>query len=276
MATILDGNALAKRVRDKVAERVQSLPTQPGLAVILVGDDPASHTYVSLKQKACEEVGIRSERIDFPADVPVETIIETVRSLNAREDIHGILVQLPLPSQDADLVIPEIDPDKDVDGFHQESLRRLRAGEPTIVSPVGLGVMKLIGEVPKETYAVIVASERFAEPLKLLMKEQGMVVDVIQAEVPALATITREADVLVVAEGIPGLITAAHVKPGAIVIDVGTTKVDEQLKGDVAFEEVEPLAGSITPVPGGVGPMTVAMLMLNVLNAYRLTQSGKR
>lgn len=276
MIHILNGRQLAQRIREKIKTRVAALPSQPGLAVLLVGDDPASHLYVSLKRQASEEAGIRFELTLYPASTPQEDLITKIEELNHRKDINGILVQLPLPSQNANQVITAIDPLKDVDGFHPENLERLRRGQPCIASAVALGVMKLIDEAdrPNRTdrthAACIVSSELFAAPLVLLLKERGSKPVVVQAEDPHLADQTREADILIVAEGIPDLIRGDMVKPGATVIDVGTTRTDEGLKGDVNFDSVEPIAGAITPVPGGVGPMTVAMLLVNILKAYDL------
>lgn len=274
MAIMLDGRAMAQRIREKVKQRVLKLPTRPGLAVLLVGSDPASHTYVGIKQKACEEVGIRFEKFLYFATEEEKMLIEKIRELNARSDIHGILVQLPLPSQDASRVIAKIDPNKDVDGFHPENLRRLKAGEPAIASAVALGVVKLIEMAERaeraEWGAVIVSSPLFAEPLITLLTEQGIEATVVDYADPALTTKTKMADILIVAVGRPGFITGDMVKPGAVVIDVGTTKVDDALMGDVNRASVEKVAGALTPVPGGVGPMTVAMLLVNVLKAYDL------
>ncbi|HLD20647.1 MAG TPA: bifunctional 5,10-methylenetetrahydrofolate dehydrogenase/5,10-methenyltetrahydrofolate cyclohydrolase, partial [Patescibacteria group bacterium] len=205
-------------------------------------------------------------------------LITKIEKLNQREDIHGVLVQLPLPSQNADQVIASINPLKDVDGFHPENLKRLREGKPAIASAVALGVMKLIDEATPPfqggarggLHAVIVSSPLFAAPLQILLKEHAIDSVVVQAESTDLAEHVQEADILIVAEGIPGLITDTMVKPGATVIDVGTTRTDEGLKGDVDFDSVEKIAGAITPVPGGVGPMTVAMLLVNILKAYDL------
>ncbi len=274
MAHVLDGKAIAKTIREKVAIRVANLPNPPGLAVILVGDDPASHKYVELKRIACEEAGIGFDLNLYEASVDEQVIIDKVRELNTSEEVTGILVQLPLPNQDANKVIPEIDPLKDVDGFHRENVEKLKRGEFSIVSATALGVMKLIqvaalgSEYPKT--ATVVASPLFAEPLEIMLRQEKAKVVVTQAEDPDLIEKTRDADVIVVAEGIPGLIKAEHVKPGAIVIDVGTTKRDDHLEGDVDFDSVEPVASALTPVPGGVGPMTVAMLLVNILKAYSL------
>lgn len=280
MSQILDGKQLASRIREKIKTRVAALPSQPGLAVLLVSDDPASHLYVNLKRQACEEAGIAFELFLYPAETTEEKLVAKVEELNARRDINGILVQLPLPSQNANRVIAAIDPKKDVDGFHPENLEKLRRGEPCIASAVALGVMKLIDEAygshrTDKTYtACIVSSPLFAAPLEILLKERGIPSVIVQAENEHLADQTRQADILIVAEGIPSLIRGTMVKPGATVIDVGTTRTGEGLKGDVDFESVEPLAGAITPVPGGVGPMTVAMLLVNILKAYDLQRLG--
>jgi methylenetetrahydrofolate dehydrogenase (NADP+)/methenyltetrahydrofolate cyclohydrolase len=270
MSTILNGRQLAARIREKIKTRVAALPSQPGLAVLLVGDDAASHLYVSLKRQACEDAGILFELNHYPADTSEENLISEIEKLNAREEINGILVQLPLPSQNADRVIAAIDPKKDVDGFHPENLERLRRGKPCIASAVALGVMKLIDEAGARGRAVIVSSTLFAAPLQALLKERGVDSTIVQVEDTDLADQTREADILIVAKGIPGMIDGNMVKPGATVIDVGTTRTDEGLKGDVDFDSVEPVAGAISPVPGGVGPMTVAMLLVNILKAYDL------
>lgn len=274
MAIILDGRALAARIRKKIKTRIADLPTKPGLAVILVGTDPASHTYVGIKQAACEEVGIHFEKYLYQAAASEETIITKIHELNARPDIHGILVQLPLPSQDADRVIREIEPKKDVDGFHPENLRRLKEIEPAMVSAVALGVMKLVEQSGPWSgdcrQATIVSSPLFAEPLIYLLKERNIQAMVVDPTDPRLAGKTKTADVLIVAVGQPGLITGEMIKPEAVVIDVGTTKMDGKLYGDVDQGSAERVAGALTPVPGGVGPMTVAMLLNNVLKAYQL------
>lgn len=274
---ILDGKKLAMRIREKVKAMVVSLPTKPGMAAILVGDDPASHLYVSLKEKACHEVGIHFEKFVYPAEEPEAHLISKIQELNGRKDIHGILVQLPLPTQSADNVIAAIDPNKDIDGFHKENLRRLEAGEPGLVSPVALGVMRLIDIALEEhggdlsgARAVVVSSDIFARPLVALLSDAGASAVVAKASDPDLGEITREADVLITAVGRPGLVTGEMVQEGVIAIDVGTTKTADGIVGDIDFVSVHPLTAAITPVPGGVGPVTVAMLMLNVVKAYRL------
>ena len=277
MPHILNGKALAARIQKKIQTRVQSLSSRPGLAILLVGDDPASHTYVQLKRKACEEVGIHFELFLYPATESEQTLINKIQELNSRSDIHGILVQLPLPSQNAHHVIFAIDPLKDVDGFHPVNLEKLRTHQPSLVSAVALGVMRLIREAigtgPLPPHATIVSSPLFAEPLEILLKASGVQIVVTQAEDKNLSDKTIKADLLIVAEGIPGLIKKDFVKPGAILIDVGTTRTSEGLVGDVDFDSVKDIARAITPVPGGVGPMTVAMLLVNILKAYELQKT---
>jgi len=279
MFQILDGRALAKRIRDKIKSRVEQLDTPPGLAVILVGNDPASHTYVGKKQKACEEAGIYFEQFLYFATEPEEKIIEKIKELNIRNDIHGILVQLPLPSQDANRIIAEIDPKKDVDGFHKKNIEALKAGKPAIAPAVALGIMKLVSEAIRlsttrskatRSKATIISSKLFAEPLIPLLHKVDIETEVVGANDAELSNKTKTADILIVAVGKPGMITGNMIKPGAIVIDVGTTKINGHLLGDVDFTSAEEVAGFLTPVPGGVGPMTVAMLLVNVLKAYRL------
>lgn len=277
MTQLLNGRALAKRITDKVKNMVATLPSQPGMAAILVGDDPASHLYVSLKEKACADVGIYFEKFVYSAEISQADLINRIEELNARPEINGILVQLPLPNQNPDAVIAAINPNKDIDGFHGESLRRLEAGEPGLVSPVGLGVMRLIdlaieehGGDLQDARVVIVSSDIFARPLVALLGDAGASTVVVKATNPDLAEMTREADVLITAVGKPGLITGEMIQEGVIAIDVGTTKTADGLVGDMDYASVLNKASAITPVPGGVGPTTVAMLMLNVVKAYRL------
>ncbi|MBI4599071.1 bifunctional 5,10-methylenetetrahydrofolate dehydrogenase/5,10-methenyltetrahydrofolate cyclohydrolase [Candidatus Uhrbacteria bacterium] len=279
MATLIDGKALAARIRTNVQARVEQLREKPGLAVLLVGNDPASHTYVALKEKACQEAGIRFEKRLYPPDVSETKLIADIEELNGRADVHGILVQLPLPAQDPDRVVAAIRPDKDVDGFHPENIRRLDVGLPGIVSPVALGILKLIdvtGIPFKGQKAVIVASSFFAHPIEVLLHDRGMDSATVSPDDPSWTDALREADVVVVAIGRPGYIQGNMLKPGAVVIDVGTTRVGDQLVGDADRESVKPIAGWLTPVPGGVGPMTVAMLLVSVLKAYQLQRHHKR
>jgi methylenetetrahydrofolate dehydrogenase (NADP+)/methenyltetrahydrofolate cyclohydrolase len=285
MSYTLDGRAIGARIREKVKARVNAMPVKPGLAVILVGDDPASHLYVSLKRRACEEAGIRFELHAYPANEPEATLLASIDELNQRHDVTGILVQLPLPSQDPYRVIDRIRPDKDVDGFHRENVRALAEGRPMIVSALALGIIKLIdkgrealgrealGREDART-AAIVGSALFAEPLRYLFAEQDVFAERVDPDDAELERKTRTADILIVCVGRPGYVVGGMVKPGAIVIDVGTTKVDGRVVGDVDAASVTPVAGALSPVPGGVGPMTVAMLLLNVVKAREM-QGGK-
>lgn len=272
---MLDGRAIGARIRAKVKERVASLREAPALAVILVGDDPASHLYVSLKKAACEEAGIRFELNLFPADAAEAVIVAKVEELNRRDDVTGILVQLPLPSQSADRVIAAIHPNKDVDGFHRDNMTALCQGRPGIVSALALGILKLVDEAcvpsaPAPKTAAIVGSAIFAEPLRYLLAERRVFAERVDPDDSQLARKTKAADIVIVAVGEPNLIVGDMVKPGAIVIDVGTTRVGNATVGDVHRASVEPVAGALSPVPGGAGPMTVAMLLLNVLKAAEL------
>lgn len=273
MTQILNGKQLADRIREKVKTRIEKHDLDPGLAVILVGSDPASHTYVRLKEEACQEAGIRFEKFTYDAETETDVLIKKVKELNARDNVHGILVQLPLPSQETDRVIQTIDPKKDVDGFHVKNVSNLAADKPAIAPAVALGIMKLIemADAPFEGQrAVIVGSEIFGTPLTTLLGERGADVQIVPKNTPDIKTKTKQADILIVAVGKPDMITGDMVKKGAVVIDVGTTKDGKKIYGDIERESVEGVAGAVTPVPGGVGPMTVAMLLVNVLKAYSL------
>lgn len=270
---ILDGKTYASTIRAKIKERICALETKPGLAILLVGDDPASHIYVNLKQKACEEAGIHFEKVLYSADVSEKELIEKIKELNLQPNINGILVQIPLPNQDADRVIAAIDPIKDVDGFHPQNLKALKEGKPALAPAVALGILKLIDKALENKtraglHAVIVSSDFFAAPLEVLLREQQISSEVVHPDDALFKEKTSEADILIVALGKPNLIHGSLIKSGAILIDVGTTKVDGKLVGDIDRASVEEIAGALSPVPGGVGPMTVAMLLLNVLNAY--------
>lgn len=280
MAIILDGKAMASTIRSKIKDRVSTIATKPGLAIILVGDDPASHVYVNLKQKACEEVGIHLEKFLYASDVSEQVLIEKIRELNELEDINGILVQLPLPMQNADRVIAAIDPKKDVDGFHPKNLESLRNGNPFLIPAVALGIMKLIDRAilkdrTVKRNAVIVSSDFFADPLSHLLREYNITSKVTRPDDPNFRNKTKSADILIVALGQPNFITANDIKSGSILIDVGTTKVDGKLVGDIDRTSVEPIAYALSPVPGGVGPMTIAMLLVNVLNAFQTNGAKK-
>jgi methylenetetrahydrofolate dehydrogenase (NADP+)/methenyltetrahydrofolate cyclohydrolase len=275
-ARILDGKALAAQVRARVKDEVARLAQRgirPGLAVILAGDDPASRVYVRNKTRACEETGVHSQQIDYPASVTQEELIGRIRELNADPSIHAILVQLPLPRGiDSAAVLNAVSPDKDADGFHPANLGALLAGAPRFVPCTPRGVMRLIAEagVPLagRRAVVIGRSTIVGKPLALLLLQQDATVSICHSKTRDLGSLCREADVLVAAVGRPKLVGAAMVKPGACVIDVGLSRLaDGKLCGDVDFDAVKNVAGWMTPVPGGVGPMTIAMLLENCLHA---------
>ena len=273
---ILDGKSLAAKIRGEVREKVSRLAArgvQPGLAVILAGDDPASRVYVRNKVRACEETGVRSFFFEYPPSVAESELIERVGALNADPAVHGILVQLPLPRHiDAARVLETVSPQKDVDGFHLHNLGALLAGRPGIVPCTPAGVMRLIehaGVALAGRHAVVIGrSNIVGKPLALLLLAQHATVTVCHSKTADLPAVTRQADVLVAAVGRAKLVSAAMVKPGACVIDVGVNRLpDGTLTGDVDFQAVKAVAGSITPVPGGVGPMTIAMLLENCVAA---------
>jgi methylenetetrahydrofolate dehydrogenase (NADP+)/methenyltetrahydrofolate cyclohydrolase len=268
----MDGKALAERVRAEVAAEVEELG-QVGLSTILVGDDPASDTYISLKQKAAKEVGILARDYRLAEDTSEEELLELIDQLNQDESVDGILVQLPLPAHiDETRAIEAVDPAKDVDGFHPVNAGRLFLGHEGVVAATPTGIMALLDEyeVPLEgAHAVVVGrSTIVGKPVALLLLGRNATVTICHSRTTDLAAHTREADVLVVAVGQPGLISVEMVKEGATVIDVGMNRTDDGLRGDVDREAVE-RAGLMTPVPGGVGPMTIASLLRNTVKATR-------
>jgi methylenetetrahydrofolate dehydrogenase (NADP+) / methenyltetrahydrofolate cyclohydrolase len=279
-ARVLDGKAVAAEVRDRVAAGVRELTAArggraPGLATVLVGDDPASHVYVGNKRKACQQVGMRSIHHGLDASSPPEALLELVESLNADDEVDGILVQLPLPGgHDPGRVVAAIAPGKDVDGLNPVNAGLLAQGridEGTLVPCTPRGVMELLrhaGTEPAGAEAVVVGrSSLVGRPLASLLLQAHATVTICHSRTRDLATVCRRADILVAATGSARLIGAEMVKPGATVIDVGTNRTDDGLVGDVDFERVREVAGTITPVPGGVGPMTIAMLLDNTLRA---------
>jgi methylenetetrahydrofolate dehydrogenase (NADP+)/methenyltetrahydrofolate cyclohydrolase len=275
-AKILDGKTLSAQVRAEVKSKVAALAQRgirPGLAVVLAGDDPASKVYVRNKTRACEEVGVRSQQIDYPASVTQEELMSCIRKLNADPAVHGILVQLPLPKHiDAARVLAAVSPQKDADGFHVESMGALLAGAPGFVPCTPAGVMRMLAhwEVPLagRRAVVIGRSNIVGKPLALLLLQKDATVTISHSKTADLAAVARQADILVAAIGRPKLVTAQMVKPGACVIDVGINRLaDGSLAGDVDFAAVKDVAGWITPVPGGVGPMTIAMLLENCVQA---------
>jgi methylenetetrahydrofolate dehydrogenase (NADP+)/methenyltetrahydrofolate cyclohydrolase len=275
-ATLIDGKAVAAAVRAEAKSRAAALVARgvrPGLAAVLAGADPASRVYVRNKVRACEETGLHSEVHEFPAPVAESALLECVARLNADPRIHGILVQLPLPGGvDANRVLAAVSPAKDVDGFHAESLGALVRGERGFVPGTPAGVMRLLEHagVPLAGRQAVVLgrSTIVGKPMALLLLQKDATVTICHSKTPDLAAVARSADVLVAAVGRPKLVTAAMVKPGACVIDVGINRgADGKLVGDVDFESVRQVAGWITPVPGGVGPMTVAMMISNAVRA---------
>ena len=278
-AQILDGKALAAEIRSEVKTQVAALAEKgvsTALAVILVGDDSASQVYVRNKIKACADTGIRSLEFRMPAETTQQQLLAKIAELNADESVDGILVQLPLPKQiNADAVIAAIDPAKDVDGFHVANAGALVTGKQGFVPCTPFGVMRLIeksGVNPRGKSAVIVGrSNIVGKPMALLLLAADATVTVAHSRTPDLSAVTRNADILVAAVGRAKLIKADMVKPGAVVIDVGMNRDENgKLCGDVDFSEVKAIAGSITPVPGGVGPMTIAMLMQNTVLAAQM------
>jgi methylenetetrahydrofolate dehydrogenase (NADP+)/methenyltetrahydrofolate cyclohydrolase len=277
-ATVIDGKAVAATVRERVRGEVEELSAQlgrpPGLATVLVGDDPASAIYVRRKREACEEVGIRSIHHEPDGAIPQDDLLELVAELNDSDDVDGILVQLPLPEQiDAGAIVASLDPGKDVDGLTPISAGRLARGEPGLVPCTPQGIMELLASVdvdPSGKEAVIVGrSNLIGRPLFSLLLGANATVTVCHSRTRDLGAVCRRAEILVAAAGQPGLIDAEMIRPGATVIDVGTNRTDEGLVGDVDFEAAVEVAGAITPVPGGVGPMTIAMLLSNTVQAAR-------
>lgn len=279
MGALIDGKAVAQAVRAEVAEQVRRMHGEhgrvPGLATVLVGDDPASHTYVRNKHRACAEVGMESFAHHLPADTPEPNILALVRELNLRDDVHGILVQLPLPPHiDAHAVVEAVDPAKDADGLHPVNQARLLQGQPGVRPCTPLGVMRLLdaaGVDPKGKRAVVVGrSILVGKPVALLLLERHATVTVCHSRTVDLAAEVGRAEILVAAIGQPRLIRGDWVAMGSTVIDVGTNRSAEgRLVGDVEFDAARQRAAHITPVPGGVGPMTIAMLLHNTVAAAR-------
>jgi methylenetetrahydrofolate dehydrogenase (NADP+) / methenyltetrahydrofolate cyclohydrolase len=276
-ARLIDGRAHARGIREELKLAVARHPNQrpPGITVIQVGDDPASTTYVRGKHKAAEEVGFRSA-IEHLHDISQAELHQRIQALARDPAIDGILVQMPLPEGlDPDQALEQIPPHKDVDGLHPYNAGRLAQGNPTFIPATPLGVIELLRREridPTGQRAVVVGRSRLVgRPLALLLLQNHATVTIAHSHTVDLPTVTRTADILIAATGKRGLITGAHVKPGAVVIDVGITRDPQtgKLTGDVDRASVEPVAGALTPVPGGVGPMTVAMLLVNTYRAYR-------
>jgi methylenetetrahydrofolate dehydrogenase (NADP+)/methenyltetrahydrofolate cyclohydrolase len=279
-ARILDGNALSAKLRDELAQRTATLKAKgvtPCLAVILVGEDPASQVYVRNKVNGCEKTGIRSIKDVYAPDVDPKVVLDRIAELNADPAVHGILVQLPLPKQfDADAVLEAISPEKDVDGFHAENVGALMQGNPRFIPCTPYGVMKMLESenVPlKGAEAVIVGrSNIVGKPMAMLLLAKSCTVTVCHSQSKDLAFHTKRADILVAAVGRAKMVTGDMIKKGAVVIDVGINRqADGKLCGDVDFESAKEVAGVITPVPGGVGPMTITMLLTNTLESAERT-----
>jgi methylenetetrahydrofolate dehydrogenase (NADP+)/methenyltetrahydrofolate cyclohydrolase len=298
-ARILDGAATARQIKDEVRAAVQDLAARgvrPGLGALLVGDDPASSLYVRSKTRTCEELGMHHEIARLPATASTAEVVAQVEDYNRRPEIHGILVQLPLPRQvDAERVLRLVDPAKDVDGFHPENVGLLVQKHPRFVPCTPLGITELLSrsgiEVAGRRAVVVGRSDIVGKPMAMLLLHQDATVTVCHSKTKDLPAVTREADILIVAIGRAGLVRAEHVKPGAVVVDVGANRIDDPAVarelldaprleefgkkgfawvGDVSFPQVREVAGALTPVPGGVGPLTIALLMKNTARAAAL------
>lgn len=274
MATVLDGKEVSERRLERLRETIDESGLYPRLATVLVGDDPASALYVRMKHKACERVHIGSINVTMPEDATRAQVAETVSRLNKDPEINGILVQLPLPTGiDQEAVIDAISPAKDVDGFHPCNLGRLFSGRPRFAPCTPAGIMTLLAEYgidPAGRRAVVVGrSIDVGRPMAALLLNADATVTVCHSRTTDLAAVTREAEILVAAVGRPRFVTADMVREGAVVVDVGTNRLEGRLVGDIDFEGVRARAGAITPVPGGVGPMTIATLMENTFAAAR-------
>jgi len=288
-ATVIDGAQIAQQVRDEVAAKVQRMKERgvtPGLAVVLVGDNPASASYVRGKERACQEVGIRTETFRLPQSATQQQVMEMVDRLNHDTAYHGILTQLPFPPQITEtLVIRSLDPAKDVDGLHPYNVGLLAMGEPRFIPATPYGIQQMLvrtGNNPNGKHVVVCGrSNLVGKPLAMLLAQKldgaNATVTICHTGTRDLAHFTRQAEILVAAVGRPRVITADMVKPGAVVIDVGINRVEDKsrkqgyrLVGDVDYEAAKEVAGAITPVPGGVGPMTVAMLLVNTLKAAEM------
>lgn len=273
---LLDGKAVSKQIKDELKEKVAILKdrgVEPTLAVVLVGDDAASHVYVKFKKRACEYVGVRSLSFELPSATTEEELLAVVEDLNNREDVHGILVQLPLPDHiSEDKVIMTIDPRKDVDGFHPVSVGNLSIGNPGFISCTPYGIIELLKRydvnMEGKNCVIVGRSNIVGKPISMLLLRENGTVTICHSRTKDLKGVCKEADILVAAIGRPKMITADYVKEGAIVIDVGINRLEDgSLCGDVDYDGVKDMTSYITPVPGGVGPMTIAMLMSNVVNS---------
>lgn len=281
MPTIIDGKKISQDIKDELKEQVQLLGEQGkkvSLAVILVGEDPASCVYVRNKKRACEYIGIESLSYELPETTTEEELLALIEELNGKDDVNGILVQLPLPKHmDEDKVIKAIDPSKDVDGFHPQSVGALSIGLPGFVSCTPAGIIQLLKRsnisMEGKNCVIVGRSNIVGKPMALLMLRENATVTVTHSRTKDLPTVTKEADILIVAMGKKKFITSEYVKDGAVVIDVGMHRDENnKLCGDVDYDDVAPKCSAITPVPGGVGPMTIAMLMYNCVASANMTE----
>ena len=278
MSIRIDGKQISQQIKDELKEKVKNENLDITLAVIQVGNDPASTVYVGNKKKACEYIGIRSLAYELPEETPEAELLELIEQLNKIEDVNGILVQLPLPAHmDEDKVIQTISPKKDVDGFHPQSVGALSIGQPGFVSCTPAGIIQLLKrsgvEMDGKECVIVGRSNIVGKPMALLMLRENATVTICHSHTKDLKEVTKRADILIVAIGKPKFITREYVKEGAVVIDVGIHRgVEQKLCGDVDYEDVAPITHAITPVPGGVGPMTIAMLMNNCVEARGLQE----
>ena len=279
MAAIIDGKTISLQIKDELKQKAAEMKKQGinvTLAVIQVGDNPASCVYVRNKKKGCEYIGIGSLSYELPEETTQQELLDLISELNGRKDVNGILVQLPLPAHiDEDTVIKAIDPIKDVDGFHPQSVGALCIGQPGFVSCTPAGIIQLLKrsgiEIAGKECVVLGRSNIVGKPMSLLLLRENATVTIAHSRTKELKEVTSRADILIVAIGKPKMITRDYVKPGAVVIDVGINRdADNKLCGDVDFEDVEPICSAITPVPGGVGPMTIAMLLNNCIESVNL------
>lgn len=282
MAKVIDGKVISKQIKDELKERVAEYRKQGieiALAVIQVGNDAASTVYVGNKKKACEYIGIKSVAYELPEETTEEELLKIIHTLNQDDSIYGILVQLPVPKHiNENHIIQAIDPKKDVDGFHPQSVGALSIGQPGFVSCTPAGVIQLLKrsniEIEGKECVIIGRSNIVGKPMAMLLLRENGTVTICHSRTKDLKEITRRADILVVAIGKPKMINASYVKEGAVVIDVGIHRdANNKLCGDVDYESVEPVASAITPVPGGVGPMTIAMLMHNCVDAVQIREA---
>ena len=305
-AKLLDGTAVAKAIKEEVASEISRLAgrgLRPGLAAVLAGSDPASQIYVSNKVKACEQLGLYSEKIELPDTISTGELLDLVRDLNSRDEIDGILIQLPLPKQvDTPLVLNSVDPAKDVDGFHPVNIGRLTLNEPGLRACTPAGIIEMLDRYQidlKGARAVVMGRSRIVGlPIALLLLHRHATVTICHSRTVDLPAVAREADILIAAIGNLGMVDANYIKPGAVVIDVGTNRVTDReslerffgddpkrraafekngstLIGDVNPREAAAVAGYLTPVPGGVGPLTIAMLMKNTLTAMKMRRAAE-